>query len=267
MSGSRPLAAADRPLILGVFPYLNTTTVVSIYQPVREYLEEQLARPVKLYTAVDFQTFVKNTRNGDYDIAVTPPHFARLAQLESGYTPLVRYTSGRTSLVVVAAQNPLRDIGELKGGVVAVSEQIFLTTLVGIEWLKQHGLAPGVDFTLLDKRSHYDAVVSVVQGNSSAALTSSVALSQMPRAIQDGVRIIASVTTPSDIMYIANPKLGPDEIRRCASVLLKFAQTSTQGRNFFRNSGYNGLQLVSAEELRSLDPYVQEIKPYLDMAP
>lgn len=268
MSGSGPLAAANSPLILGVFPYLNTKTVVSVYQPVREYLEEQLARPVKLYTAVDFQTFVKNTRNGDYDIAVTPPHFARLAQLESDYIPLLRYSSGRTSLLVVAADSPLRNVAELRGTILAMPDKLSLISLAGLYYIKKHGLRPDTDFTLLDKRSHYDAVVSVVQGNSSAALTSSVALSQMPRAVQDDVRIIASVDTPSDIMYIANPRLGPDEIRKCISVLVvKFAQASTQGRNFFRNSGYNGFQPVSDEELRSLDPYVREIKPYLDKVP
>ena len=86
-------ASADNTTIeIGILPTLSTRTILATYQPLREYVEEKLGQPVTLVTAADYRTFLDRTQRGEYRFVVTAPHYARLAQSEAGYVPMVRLT-------------------------------------------------------------------------------------------------------------------------------------------------------------------------------
>ncbi|MBK7415968.1 MAG: hypothetical protein IPJ38_13465 [Dechloromonas sp.] len=56
------------------------------YQPLAK-LERELKQPIQLLTAPDFETFVKRVVDGEYDVAVLAPHYARLATRNSATAP------------------------------------------------------------------------------------------------------------------------------------------------------------------------------------
>ncbi|MBT9519859.1 MAG: PhnD/SsuA/transferrin family substrate-binding protein, partial [Dechloromonas sp.] len=89
-----PMAAAQekatvRPLTVGLMPYLSTRMLLANYQPIAVALEQELQQPVQLVTAPDFDTYVKRVLDGEYDVAVLAPHFARLAIRDYGYSALL----------------------------------------------------------------------------------------------------------------------------------------------------------------------------------
>ena len=49
------ISPPEKPLEVGVVPYLSTRVLVSSYEPLRLYLEQSLHRPVILYTATGFK--------------------------------------------------------------------------------------------------------------------------------------------------------------------------------------------------------------------
>jgi ABC-type phosphate/phosphonate transport system substrate-binding protein len=44
-------ASPDKPLEIGVVPYLSARVLIASYEPMRLYLEQVLGKPVKIYTA------------------------------------------------------------------------------------------------------------------------------------------------------------------------------------------------------------------------
>ena len=59
-------------------PYLGTRTPLANYQPIALALERELKQPIQLNTAPDYDTFIKRVVDGEYDVVVLAPHYARL---------------------------------------------------------------------------------------------------------------------------------------------------------------------------------------------
>jgi phosphonate transport system substrate-binding protein len=258
--------ADEAPLEVGVFPYLSTQTILTTYQPVRSYLETVLKRPVHLSTAQDFPAFVARTQDGDYDLVITAPHFARLAQREAGYVPLVQYTPELRGLVVVAANGPVKSATALRGQSIAVPSRLAIVSMMGLRYLATRGLKPGRDFTVQVLSSHTSAVLSVKNGENVAAITEASALRQMTPELVRSVRVLANTGQVQSVVFLAHARLTRAERERLKSALLHFAQDTEAGRAFLKSSGYNGLRAVTETDLRKLDPYLDEVKEQLRAA-
>lgn len=252
----------NRPLEIGLFPYLSTHAVLNTYRPLRAYLEKRLQRPVVLITAPDLRTFVERTQKGEYRFVIDAPHFARLAQTEAGYVPMLRIEAGLYGVVVVAKNSSLHDIAGLRGKVVSTPNEITLMSMLGLQLLRRHGLTPGRDVFIHQAASHNSAVLSVLRGESAAAVTSVTALRQMPPEIRNEVRILAITSKVPHVIFLANSRVPQQEVAKMTTLLLDFA-ASPEGKQFIRSTGYAGLRPPTDKELRSLDPYVRELKALL----
>lgn len=255
--------AADTLLEVGVFPYLSAQAILTTYQPVRTHLETVLKRPVQLSTAQDFPTFVARTQRGDYDLVITAPHFARLAQREAGYVPLVQYTRTLRGVVVVAANSPIKSITELRGQSIAAPSRLAIVSMMGLRLLATGGLRPGRDFSLQVASSHTSAVLSVKNGENAAALTEASALQQMPPELARSVRVLAPTGRVQSVVFLVHSRLDRTEREQLKTELLRFAQETDAGRAFLKSSGYEGLRAVTEKDLRALDTYMDELKEQL----
>lgn len=65
---STVLRAADRPLIMGVFPRYKATETTTMYTPLANHLGDQLGEKVTLVTSKDFESFWKGVTEQRYDI-------------------------------------------------------------------------------------------------------------------------------------------------------------------------------------------------------
>ncbi|MHB1591203.1 MAG: phosphate/phosphite/phosphonate ABC transporter substrate-binding protein [Sulfuricella sp.] len=259
------LAAEPQALEIAIFPYLSTRTLLTRYQPLQTYLEKKLQRPVLLVTAPDFRTFVERTQRGEYRYVLTAPHFARLAQKEAGYQPMLMAKENLVAIAVVEKNSPLRNVAELRGKTVAVPDPLAIVSMLGAQLLRANGLVPGKDVTLRPALSHNSAVFSVLRGDSAAAFTELATLKQMPEEIKNGVRILATIAEFSNLMYLANPKVPAGEVAQMTAILLEFAEKTPQGRKLYGETlGHQGLVAPSPKELQRLDPFVSELKALLD---
>jgi len=253
------LAADEKPIEIGVFPYLSVRTVLTTFQPIRRYLERKLGRPVELYTAPDFRSFIDRTRQGEYDVLITAPHFARLAQLETGYVPLAGFTKELHPIIVVAVNSPYNVLADLRGKTVVIPDRLAIVSMMGLRLLREQGIESDRDFRLVAAVSHNSAVLDVTRTKADAAITEAAALQQMPPELRNGVRVIAMAGTAPHVMLMAHPRLGRVVIQQLRSLLEEFADQSPEGREFLTATGYGGLKPVPEAVLKSLDPYAREI--------
>lgn len=256
-------AGEAQSLDMGIFPYFSTRALLDLYQPMRAYLARELGQPINLFTALSFKAYADQTRVGAYDILVTPPHFARLAQRESGYIPLTVYTRELRAVVVVSHRSTIHNLQDLRGKTIAMPNRLALVAIMGQHLLQNVGLRPE-DVSLLEMPTHNTAVLAVQRGEVEAAITERVALTQMPEALRQAVRIIAQAPAAPHVMILAHPRLGAARIESIKRALLNFPGTR-EGRQFFNESGFEGLRLVNDSDLRTLDPYQKELRRLLEM--
>lgn len=256
-------AAAPKPLVMGIFPYMNSYAVVSKFVPVRDYLASQLGRPIQVFTAPDFRTFIERTQKGEYDIALTAPHFARMAINEANYVALATYKSELKGVVIVKRDSPIRQLAELRGKSVAVPDKLAIVTMVGTQLLRDAGLQPDNDYTLVVTRSHSSAALSVLNGQHAAAIIGSAPYKQLPQEQQDGLHIIGASTAFPTQHFIAHKRLGDSQIEQIRLALLQFAEKVPAGRQFIEDNHFLGIRASDGTELKNMDAYVLEVKRLL----
>lgn len=258
-----PCLAAELPLTLGVFPYLSTRLLLETYQPMREFLEQRLGRPVALYTAPDFAGFVGRTQAGEYDIIATAPHFARLAQTDAGYQPMFAYRNEITAAIVVDANSRLNDLSQLRGAKIAAPDRIAIVTMLGMKRLRDQGLEAGRDYTFQWSATHGNVALSVLRGEVQAGIIGTLPFKQLPTSTTRQLVLLATSTPVSSQILLAHRRLTSLQVQAIQDALLQFEASET-GQKFFKTTGLAGLKPVGESDLKQLDPYTREVKRMLD---
>ena len=256
-------SADDATIEIGIIPTLSTRTILTTYQPLREYLEEQIKQPVVLMTAPDYQTFIERTQRGEYRFVITASHFAGLAQAEAGYGPMMRVKRELRGILVTRADSHIKTINDLRGKIVSTPENIAVVTMLGLQLLREHGLEPGRKVTMRAYASFNSAVLAVQHGESDAAFTAQTALNQMPEETRSALRTIATTSAVPHNIFLASKQVPSKEVERMTRLLLDFSEDKPRGAPFFEKIGFLGYVRPTAAELKNLDPYVAELKRQL----
>jgi phosphonate transport system substrate-binding protein len=249
LTGGVSFAAEIAPLRLGIMPFNSTLALFKTHQPLRQYLQEGLGRPVDLFTAPDYPAFLKETQEGHFDLLITGPHFGVMA-LSVGYQPLFHYKAVLQPVFVVRTDAPIHGLADLKGKRIGLSSKLSVSSIGGVKWLQDNGLRMGRDYQLVEQPTHGAAVAAVAIGRLDAALTTFTPLKQVPEDI-----LSTSIRTPH-LMTLARQRLGAHEIDRIKKLLEHFHQTP-QGIAFFSSTGYEGYVPVSNQDIKAMQPYIE----------
>ncbi len=254
---------AGNELEIGIWPYISAQSLIAEYRPVQSYLQKRLNRPVIFVTASDQRTFLQRTQRGEYRFVFTAPHFARYAELDAGYVPMLRPKRNAFAVFVVEKNSPLQNIGDLRGKTVTMTDRITMMAILGLQALHDKGLEPGRNVTVHYAVSHNSAVLDVSRGQSDAAVTGATIFDQLPESIQKNMRILAVAGGASSMVMMANPKVSKDEVGKMKQIMLDFVDNTPEGKEFIQNTGYQGLRPPTEAEMKSLDPLVNELKRQL----
>jgi phosphonate transport system substrate-binding protein len=257
------IKAPAKALSVGVAPYLSTRALLEVYRPLQTHLQGRLGMPVELFTAADFRSFYENMVQGDYDLCLAPAHLARLAQIEHGFVPLVRYTSGGRGLLVVKQGSNIARIVDLRGRTVAAPDRLAFGTVVVFEWLRARGVRPDQDFRVVQTPSFSSAMHALENGDAVAAVSAPAALAQMSPHLRANIRVLADAGEFFNLVYLAHPRVPNAERLRLKSALLHFARDTARGKQFFRDTQFGGFIEAAPEDLRAIDPYLAETRRLL----
>ncbi len=257
-------AAADAALQVGVLPTLNTRQLLTNYQPLRIYLERELQRPVELFTAPDFKRFHQVTLTGDFDLVLTAPHLARLAQVDAGFQPLATYLSANRAVLITPKAKPIGKVGDLRGHNLAIFDPLALITLHAQEWLEEQGLMAGRDFQKTVFPSHVSVALAVQNGTSLLGVISPAGLKQLPPDTLEQIQVFKELPQIPALIWVMHPRMGKSD--RLQGALLRFAD-SPEGAQFYGGNAYKGMRPVTADELRLLDRSAREVKRLMQDSP
>jgi phosphonate transport system substrate-binding protein len=253
---ARPLRAQSvRALELGVLPNLSARTLLAQYQPMREFLERRLQQPVQVSTAPNWNAFYRRTADREYDLVITAANMARVAQIDTGYLPLVTYTPQIKGLVVFAKRRPMNSIAELRGQCLALSNPQSLVTLRGMQWLAEQGLRRNADFQTLDTPTDDSVGNLVVRGECVAAMLSGGEFRAIPEDVRSQLQVLVNFADVPGFIVAASPRLAPAPVLSLKQALLDFGAGSDEGKAFFAATGFAAMVEVSAPLLEALDTY------------
>ena len=247
------VTAEPLPLRIGIMPFNSTLALFKIHQPIRLQLQETLGRPVELFTAPDYPSYLKDCQAGQFDLLIIGPHLGVML-MENGYQPLLQYKT-RLQPVIVVKKGAVADINSLKGKRIGLPSSLSVSSIGGIKWLQDNGLKAGRDMTLVEEASHGSAVAAVVVGTLDAALTTHTPLKQMPRDLLDQISIFPTSIQSSHLMTMAHQRLGKEEIEKIRESLIALQQLPA-GKTFFESTGYLGYEPVSNSDIADLQPYI-----------
>lgn len=261
-----PLAARSEPpppLRVGVLPTLSTRVLFNTYEPLRGYLERELQRPVVMRTATDFRAFHTQTVAGDFDLVVTAPHLARLAQRERRWAALATYRTPAHAILLATKEHPVRSVEELRGKTIAHPDRLALVVIQTVAWLQERGLREGQDYMLLSVSSFNSAAYAVQQQQAALAIMSPSSMRQLPEQLMRDTQVFQTLPAVQALVWIAHPRLDSDTTR-VRQALLQFTTEQPAGQEFFKVSGYGGMEAISDQQMRALDPYADQVKALLE---
>ena len=260
---SSPAQTEEAPLKLGVMPFNSPQALVRSLQPLTTHLEQQLGRKVIIYTAPNYSVHIQQLLAGEFDLAITGPHFAALAEERSMHI-LYRYAAKLETLLVLPAGSPPLQPAQLRGKTIATSSRFAIITLGSLEWLEKNGLEFNKDYTLQEYPSHGAAIAAVANGMADAAFVARTALQQNPDEVKRAVSVQETGIFLPQVRTLLNRRLDLAVMERITRAFASFPGTAG-GQEFFQRTGYAGYAPLSTADRAQLRSYISLTKRLLEL--
>lgn len=246
----------SRGLSFGVLPYKTPQRLLSDLAPLTDAFNQSTSRPVSIQTAKNYSEFLQRTRSESFDILLTAPHFARLAETESHYQPIAMTGYQVQAVLLVSKNAKIKSVADLQGKVIAMPQREAMIHHLGLALLRAHGLEAGRNVVLQEAMSNQLAMAAPLRGEADASI-GGMLLWQTSGLQQDMRVLAASKNTPGMILMVHSrvPQLTIQALRRA---VLEFGNTP-QGAVYLKTSGHESWVPVTPGLMRSLDSYARAI--------
>lgn len=252
----------DRPyLVFGFLPIVSSERLVRRFSPLVDYLSQQTGLEIRMETAPDFAAFIRRTREpGRYDILFTAPHLYYLAHRDSGYRAVARVAREHMkAVIVVPGDSDISAPAGLAGRRLATTDPLALATLLARALLRDAGLDPDTDLTLVATPSHNASLLAAYQGNTDAAVLMRPLYLRAPAAVREQMKIIASTRGVPHMPIAVAPWVDEDLGGRLRRALLGLTR-SARGRALLQQTGMPGFAPVRGDEYDTLDGVAAQVK-------
>lgn len=225
--------AQERPLVLGIHPYLAATELHKRFSPLAEHLARELGRPVEIHIESSYDSHINMVGKGEIDIAFMGPasyvklsgHFGRVPLLAAFETRGSRTFRG---VIVVRKDSQIKTLKELIGKKFAFGDvNSTMSHLVPRYML----LKAGVEMGRLGKAefltNHDNIALGVLTGSYDAGALKEDVYAEYE---SKGLRSLAISDPMPDHIFVARPGLAEDSVRKVSRVLLSLKDTENGRR-------------------------------------
>ncbi|MCP3898749.1 MAG: phosphate/phosphite/phosphonate ABC transporter substrate-binding protein [Desulfobacteraceae bacterium] len=244
----------------GIFPYLNSVALFTLWDPMRIHLEKNLKQKILFETAPDYKTFVQRSSQGQYNFIITAAHFARLGQRDSGLIPLLAPKAKLFGIFVVKENSPIHSLADLKGKTIATPDPLAVITVGGIKTLKKIGITTE-DISIKSFPSHNSAIMSVQRNQFDAGLCSVKAFNVMRQTTKVNLRVVGETDRiPYPVILMAHPTKEFPKVQAVKYQLIDFFNYTEQGIKFVQKKSYIEMIMPMEAELTYFDPMLTDLR-------
>jgi phosphonate transport system substrate-binding protein len=247
--------AAGKSMRIGTLPVVSTRTAYELYGPLMTHLQQGLGLTnIVLETPPNFKSMYQRVQENSFDLLLSPPHIARLAQKRLGWHPLVMLQADHHSVLLAQEGKGPTSLDALRGGTIAVLDNSALVVMIMMEALAKNGLQVNRDFKVIETRSYESSQIAVKQGIAQAMVFRSKGF--IDPSTRDRLSVLFEAGALPGYVIIAAPKTSKAQLQAIRTQLLAFAKTP-EAKPFLEKLGYDGVIATSEESMQRLDPYLE----------
>lgn len=235
-------------------PVISIRRAYEIYAPLIEYFEKALDQTISLETPPNFKGMYQRILNNDFDLLLSPPHIARLAQKKSGWHPLVMCQPGHHSELLVSASHGPKTLEEFRGKTIAVLDKSALVVMIMLEALAKKGYIVDRDFKVIETRSYESSELAVKQGVAQAFIARSQGI--LGQEDRNHMQVLFQAGALPGYVIIVAPSVSKRQQQLWQKQLLAFSATP-EARLFLANLGYESFDAATETRMKQLDPYLK----------
>ena len=260
------VAFADTPrqqsayLTFGFLPIVSPERLVKRFAPLTAYLSRELGIKIRMETAPDFLTFVQRTQNGKhYDILFTAPHLYYLAHQDHGYRAVARVDRpGMQAVIVAPRTHGITAVEDLRGKRLATTDPLALATVLVRARLREAGIDPDKDLTLVPTPSHNASLLSTYQGVTDAAALILPLFRRANPDIRKNMTIVAKTRMVPHMPIAVAPWIDAVTADRIGQALITLNR-SAEGRALLSHLDWPGFVPAGEEEYATLGWITQQL--------
>lgn len=266
LSLTTPPAAAEEPLILGIFPRVTATTVHDAFGPLTKYLSNELGREVKLETTKDQNAFAEAIASKRYDIV----HFNQLNYVEShqkyGYDVIaINEEFGKATVagaLVVRKDSGIKSVADLRGKTIVFGggPKAMVAYIANVALLQHAGLKRG-DYKEEFAKSPVNAMTAVFHKQAIAGGTGDIGLkAQAGNEVLDvdELSILAVGEQLPHVPWAVKTSLGPDLSKKIQDALLK-VKSSKDGAEILKAARVTNLLPAKDSDFDPVRKMIKEV--------
>ena len=257
-SGANAIAQQpQKPLMLGVFPYVSPGQLVKFHTDLKDLFEDALGRKVVLVTAPSLKEFVGRTKNSSYDYILTAPHLGRLAEARDGYRPIAHTMHDVQGVYLAKKSSNIFELKDLEGKVITLVGRSAIITQMVEKQLNGLGLYDGKNISFRITNTHNNAMYAPLRGESDASVTGILLWRKIGLAGSDSkVRVIGKTPVSIGFQVMAAKSSSESDSLKVQEALLNFHNTEP-GKVYMDKTGFESFDIVSEQEKKDLDPFIQ----------
>ncbi|XPV69823.1 MAG: PhnD/SsuA/transferrin family substrate-binding protein [Halarcobacter sp.] len=248
--------AKDNSIKIGIAPHSSTRVILQSHQDLKLFLENYFKRPVHILTAKNFSEFTKRSNMGTYyDLILTSPNLAVLSQKLGGYTPIMTYKKGLSTILLATDKNILKS-KETPFHVIGL-DPVSFPTLDAQDWLAKKGFEDGekIKYTYT---SATDSSISILLNNNADMIIMSLPnyIKLITKKNKDLVHVIYQSEPKPSRIYLAKD-INDITLEDWETALDAFSK-SLEGKRHLEITKLEGFKKIEEKDLDDLDPMVDK---------
>ena len=254
-------------LVIGVLPNIPAATLTTQYQHLSRYLERSDGQKVRIVVSTNFKEFFDSTMKGDFDLVVTAPHFARIAQLDRAMVPLVNYQPRINALLIAPTDSKVVGSRDLRERAVAFANPQSLVAMYGQQWLSKQGMEPGTDYEVKGARTDLGVGRMLLSGDAVAAILSNGEFRALPPEESARMKVVEVIARIPNFVVLGHPRVDRARLNQIKTQLKNFLADPEDGVPFAQATGFTAMTDVDEAQLRELDSFIEATRRSMGYSP
>jgi phosphonate transport system substrate-binding protein len=240
---------------VGIFPRRSADVTQQMFQPMMEYLRQELNTPVTLSVPPDFQAFWEQVTQGRYDLVHLNQYQYFLSHQRFGFRAiLMNEELGRSriaSVIWVRKDSGIKKPLDLEGKKIIFGggKQAMVSYIMAVDLLQRHGLEQR-DYLMQFAINPVNALISLYYRQGMAAGAGDV-LPQLPALRQaidlDELEPLLKSRPVAQLPWAVSAEVSPARAQSLQHLLVRL-KDSDKGREILARAGLTGLVPATDED-------------------